>query len=123
MSNRYGRDFSLAIDFTNSIRLEYGINRGCQDIMSTLRYYKALVKLTINDGSYEDYISTHEAAFLISDTVWSPAVQNTPKLRTIADIASYLELPIQNQVEYESRWNKMVNLIDSATQDQLDKPG
>lgn len=122
-SKRYGRDFSLALQFTRSIRLGYNINRGSKDPVAMLRYYKALVNLTLHDNSYEDGISRYEAAFLISDTIWAKVTQANPRIKEIAELASELELPASSQADYDKDWDKLKKLIQSAIRDELEKPG
>ena len=122
-SYRYGRDFSLALQYTKSIRLGFNISRASTDPIAMLRYYKALVNLTLYDGSYEDGITKYEAAFLISDTIWSRVVQNNTSIRKIAELASELEPPTYNKAQYEASWLRLLELIKQATRDELDKPG
>lgn len=123
VSKRYGRNFSLALEFTKPIRLGYGINQACGDDLAMLHYYKAMVNLTLHDNSYEDGITRHEAAFLISDTIWSKSAQMNPEIKKIAELASELELPSSDQTQYDLSWNKLVRLIQLATQQEFDKPG
>ena len=123
VSKRYGRNFSLALEFTKSIRLGYGISQACSDNLAMLRYYKAMVNLTLHDNSYEDGLTRYEAAFLISDTIWSKSAQMNPEIKKIAELASELELPSSDQTQYDLSWNKLVRLIQLATQQEFDKPG
>lgn len=122
-SKRYGRNFSLALEYTKSIRLGFGISQSCSDNLAMLRYYKAMVNLTRHDNSYEDGITRQEAAFLISDTIWSKSAQINPAIKKIAELASELELPSSNQTQYDAKWDKLVELIRLATQEEFDKPG
>lgn len=81
-------DFDSANEKTQALRDKYGRAELPNDALKVLHYYQDLIALA-QDGP----ITSKDAAYLIADTMWYPAVDKHPGLEAITGDAGELELP------------------------------
>jgi hypothetical protein len=111
MSHRKGRNFSQALQLTQKLRRLYGIDREMKDPWLARNYFKTIVDLTSPPASRYPLITSHEAAFLISELYESRVASLDSQVMQICILASELELPVSVVDGYWQKWEKMISLI------------
>lgn len=119
MSYRKERNFSFALRKTERVRRFLGVASDNEDIVIMLAYFRTLVDLATPPANRFPYITTNEAAFLISDMINSRVAYESRLVLQICELASELELPTSMVEDYHNKWLNLTARVMQLYQQHL----